>query len=167
MGNVWVLLIGMVFIGLGIIYWIKILVDKVAGPDAGKTVSPSRFERINEVEGILYADGKQIKTFNIGRLVYEEQIRINFFNHFGRKIQITDIVYNGQSIYSFAPLGMSYREKADYTIQVLKLQANQGVLPMDLIEEIEETILEVDNVNEYIESGNVVQVANDQFAWQA
>ncbi|EAO55315.1 hypothetical protein RBTH_06506 [Bacillus thuringiensis serovar israelensis ATCC 35646] len=81
----------------------------------------SKFERVNQVEGILYADDLKIKTFNIGELAVDN-VTVKLYNHVGKPVQPTDIIFNGQSIYAFAPVGTSYREKARVCYPSIKEQ---------------------------------------------
>ncbi|MGH1263304.1 hypothetical protein ACQVWE_13465 [Bacillus cereus] len=167
-GNGWVLFIGML---LTFALFIRICIT-VPNNGSDTTVKKekkkvdSKFERVNQVEGILYADDLKIKTFNIGELAVDN-ITVKLYNHVGKPVQPTDIIFNGQSIYAFAPVGTSYREKAEYAIQVLKNNANQGALSFRTVDEIEHILIEVDNLNDYINEGKVSQISNDaeDFVW--
>ncbi|PFB64489.1 hypothetical protein COK00_12050 [Bacillus cereus] len=167
-GNGWVLFIGMI---LTLALFVRICIT-VPSNGSGTTVKKekkevdSKFERVNQVEGILYADDLKIKTFNIGELAVDN-VTVKLYNHVGKPVQPTDIIFNGQSIYAFAPVGTSYREKAEYAIQVLKNNANQGALSFRTVDEIEHILIEVDNLNDYINEGKVSQISNDaeDFVW--
>ncbi|MGH1107266.1 hypothetical protein [Bacillus paranthracis] len=168
-GNGWVLFVGMLltlalFIRICII-GAKSACDTTVRTSTKKEVE-SKFERVNQVEGILYADDLKIKTFNIGELAVDN-VTVKLYNHVGKPVQPTDIIFNGQSIYAFAPVGTSYREKAEYAIQVLKNNANQGALSFRTVDEIEHILIEVDNLNDYINEGKVSQISNDSedFVW--
>ncbi|HDR4737032.1 TPA: hypothetical protein QCR36_004086 [Bacillus cereus] len=166
--NSWLLFIGML---LSFALFIRVCIT-VTNTDSGTTVKKekkkvdSKFERVNQVEGILYADDLKIKTFNIGELAVDN-VTVKLYNHVGKPIQPTDIIFNGQSIYAFAPVGTSYREKAEYAIQVLKNNANQGALSFRTVDEVEHILIEVDNLNDYINDGKVSQISNDteDFVW--
>ncbi|MES9681853.1 hypothetical protein ABWK22_02810 [Gottfriedia acidiceleris] len=167
-GYGWLLLIGIIFTGLFIIIWTSstVVVGKVTETTVKKEVE-SRFERINAVEGILYADNLKIKTFNIGDIEINDTVEISFYNCLGAAVHITDITFNKQSIYAFAPVGLSYRDKADFALQVLKNNVIQGSLDKDTVTEVEHMIIDVDNLNKYIGEGKVSQVDNEEedFIW--
>ncbi|MBG0967678.1 hypothetical protein [Bacillus sp. SRB3LM] len=167
-GNSWLLFIGMLFT-FALFIRVCITGVKTAGDTPTRTEKKkvdSKFERVNQVEGILYADDIKIKTFNIGELAVDN-VTVKLYNHVGKPVQPTDIIFNGQSIYAFAPVGTSYREKAEYAIQVLKNNANQGALSFHTVDEIEHILIEVDNLNDYINDGKVSQISNDteDFVW--
>lgn len=167
MGNGWVLFTGIVLVVVLLFVWSSILISKGSETVVKKAVE-SRFERINEVEGILYADDIKIRTFNIGEIIVGDAIEVKFYNNVGHAVQVTDIVFNDQSIYAFAPIGISYREKADFAVQVLKNNANQGALSLRTVDEVERILIEVDNLNDYIAKGKVIQLHNvdEDFAWK-
>lgn len=166
-GNGWVLLIGIILTAALIFYWLFIVASKGVEVVV-KKVADSHFERINEVEGVLYADDLKIKTFNIGDILIDDVVEISFYNNPGHVVQVTDIVFNNQSIYAYAPVGTTYREKADFAVQVLKNNANQGVLSKHTVSEVEHILIDVDNLNNHINKGNVTQINNttEDFAWK-
>jgi hypothetical protein len=166
-GNGWLLLIGIIFTGLFILIWTSATVAEKVTETTVKKVVESRFERINAVEGILYADNLKIKTFNIGDIEINDTVEISFYNCLGTAVHVTDITFNNQSIYAFAPTGISYREKADFALQVLKNNVNQGLLDKDIVTEVERMLLDVDNLNKYIGEGKVSQIDNEEedFIW--
>jgi hypothetical protein len=167
MGNGWVLLIGIIFTVIFFFIWGSAVFSKGAEAVVKKAVK-SRFERINEVEGALYADDLKIKTYNVGDILVDNVVEVSFYNNPGRVVQVTDIIFNNQSIFAFAPVGTTYREKAEFAIQVLKNNANQGALSKHTVSEVEHILIDVDNLNDYIKEGKVTQINNltQDFAWK-
>jgi len=162
-GNGYLLATSVVLIVGLFIVWILCLIPSVDTPRNNK-VKSQKFERLNRVEGILTVDDKQIPTFNVGHLTLDDTITIKFYNNLGKKVQVTDIMLHEQSMFAYAPLG-SWQEKADFSVQVLKHNAHSGVIPMDLAEEVEHILLDVENLNEYIEEGKVAQKQNEDYVW--
>ncbi|MFE4029195.1 hypothetical protein ACFX4N_23860 [Priestia sp. YIM B13551] len=155
-------------IGFGVIVLLILLsyVLSSAKQEVSATLSnTSKFERINDIEGCLYVDGKKIKTYDYGAFTLDKQVGVKLYSDADGSVIVTDIEYYNQSIYAFAPLGLTYRDKADFAIQTLKHKAHQGEIPMDLVDEIEEVILEIDTLNRYIYEGKVKKLRNDDFAW--
>lgn len=172
MDNLIVLLLAVICIGIFLIAWALVKNSKpqavsVEAPVKKHSAAP-RFERRNEVEGILHVNGRKIKTYNVGELCFEETVHVVFYNATNDHVLITDIILNGKSIFSFAPPSMIYRDKADYAVQVLKQTVNQGALSRSLAQEIEQVVLDVDALNELMDSGQVYQLLNDDedFAWR-
>ncbi|PFK99967.1 hypothetical protein COJ01_18150 [Priestia megaterium] len=162
-GNGYLLATSVVLIVGLFIVWILCLIPSVDTPRNNK-VKSQKFERLNRVEGILTVDDKQIPTFNVGHLTLDETITIKFYNNLGKKVQVTDIMLNEQSMFAFAPLG-SWRDKADFAVQVLKHNAHSGTISMDLADEVSNILIDVENLNEYIEEGKVTQKQNEDYVW--
>lgn len=169
-GNIFVLLLAIV---LAFLFALSIIWHYIArwwrnAPAQSKQVAESRFIRENSVSGYLVVDDKQIQTFNTGTLVLDELVSITFYNNFNSPVRITDIELNDISIFSYSQAGMSYREQADYAIQVLKQTANQGKIPRSLVHEVEEIVLDVDALNEHIKAKRIRQIQTataDDFVW--
>ncbi|BCT30309.1 hypothetical protein [Bacillus velezensis] len=121
----------------------------------------SHFHRIDGVQGILHVGKRQIKTYNVGRLSFDDIIGIKFYNQFNRPTRINDIYFKGQSLFAYAPAGISWREKVDYAITVLKQTAEQGGCKIELVSEIEEVVLELDEMNRLMEEGHIVQTDHE------
>lgn len=149
----------------GILYFAFVILPKL-GQDTkvekGKRVG--NFKRLNDVEGILTVDDKKIKTYNIGSLLLAEKVGFTFFES-GREVTITDIELYEESLYSKAPQGLNYRDKADYAIQSLKKKSNFGQIDQSLVLEAESIVLEVDILNKYIRNGNIVHSDEEGFSW--
>lgn len=120
------------------------------------------FERLNEVEGILTVDGREMRTYNVGEIRLNGKIDIVFYESVGTEIRVTDIYYEGNSLYSYT--AGTWKEKADYAVAVLKSLARTGDITYSLASEVEEILLEVETLNRHIDSGHLIRVEDD-FAW--
>lgn len=172
MGNAIFLVIGIILTLLLAIVWLQAVAGKAGNALdeklQTKNAHRSKFERLNDVEGLLTVDEKKIRTYNIGSLLLHNTVEITFYNNVGVDVLITDIELNNKSIFAFAPSNLSYREKSDYALQVLKHSANEGALSRDIAKEVEEIILDVDGLNKYMKEGKVIQLGNqtEDYAWK-
>lgn len=124
----------------------------------------SSFEKVNKVEGVLTVDGKEIKTYRIGTLMIGNVVEMDFYDSMGKNIMITDILYNGNSLFGYTE--GSYRDRCDYAVSVLKQIAHKGGCPRHLAVEVEQIILDVDDLNAYIAEGHIRQTG-EEYAWVA
>lgn len=125
----------------------------------------SRFERINEMEGYLHVEGKKIKTYDIGYFTMNDQVGVRLHSQLDGSVIVMDITMYDQSIFAYAPFGLSHREKADFAIQTLKHSAHQGAIQKSIVTELEEVLLEIDEQNRYIEEGKMKKLYTDDFVW--
>ncbi|MDV2886387.1 hypothetical protein RYX45_14450 [Alkalihalophilus pseudofirmus] len=126
------------------------------------------FERFNQVEGMLTVQGRKIRTYQLGAIKVDGCILVDFIDCVTtNNVTVTDIVYQGYSLFSYAPKGISYREKADYALEVLKEMAQQGKIKSELYTEIKTIVSEVDTLNELINSGHIYKKSNDDYTWIA
>lgn len=154
---------------VGIIYWL----GGGFSQDPSTPVSTSKnveyhFERLNNVEGILHVDGKKIHTYQIGFLTLDNTIMIKFYNSYNKATRINDIYFKEQSLFGYANPGMSWQEKTEYALSALKQASSRGACSIDLVSEVEDIVLEVETMNNYIEEGHLYQILNDteDYAWK-
>lgn len=129
--------------------------------------SKSRFEKVNDVEGILHVKGREpIHTYKIGNLTLNNVLEIQFYQTGHRPVRITDMIYQGKSLFSYAPAGTDHREKCDFALATLKSMANQNGLSQKFVTEVEDIIYEVDQLKELMDEGSVYQKDNYEYAWR-
>lgn len=141
------------------------------GKDDNKEVkskkSKTRFEKINDVEGVLHVEGREpIHTYKIGNLILNSVLEIQFYQSGHRPVRITDMIYQGKSLFSYAPAGTDYRDKCDFAIATLKAMANQNGLTQKFVTEVEDIVFEVDQLKELMDEGSVYQKENYEYAWR-
>jgi hypothetical protein len=124
------------------------------------------FRRLDRVRGILTVDNKSIRTYQIGELTIDGNIDVKFFDTFNGDCMIRDIVFRGQSLFSYASQEAGYSDRTAFAIQTLKQMANQGGIHHDLASTIEEIALDVKAMNEYIKAGRLYRTAEEDFAWK-
>ncbi|UOE58108.1 hypothetical protein [Cytobacillus oceanisediminis] len=154
LGLIIVIILAVVFLVL----WVGVLAEAVKGKLSGgsspaKKETPSySFKRIDRVQGELSFEHRKLRTYQSGTLVLNEMVDVDFYDD-NRTVVITDIALKGKSLFSIGT--GSYREKADYAIQVLKEMTYQGGISRDLCVELEHLVLEVDTLNELLKAGTI------------
>jgi hypothetical protein len=123
------------------------------------------FNRLNEVEGVLTVDGKKIRTYNVGCLSLDEIVDVYFHDHSDGSVVIMDIEYNGQSLFSFASLHSSYKEKAEFALQTLKQMMNQKKIEREIVQEVEMIMLDCKMQNKHVKEGHLSITEHDDFVW--
>lgn len=163
----------LVFVAIGIIYiavkWFQVVGESIEDSAKERRLKKRQkkghfhFERLNEVEGILSVNGTPMRTYNVGEIRLDGIIDIVFYESYGTEIRITDIYYEGHSLYSFA--AGPWREKAEHAVATLKHLSNQRIIKPSIVSEVEEVILEVETLNKHMETGNLVRTEDEDFAW--
>lgn len=158
-----------IFLAIGFIAWIFTVVghffDKADQKFADRT---TRFVMHNEVEGSLFVQDEEIRTYTNGYVVYDKQVGIDFYHSpINKQVMIIDITFHDQSLFAYAPKGSSYREKADYALLKLKELASQKKIARDLVFEVEQIIKDVDKLQHLMNLGHVYKpVGTEDYAWK-
>lgn len=123
----------------------------------------SNFRQIDEVQGILNVDGKDIHTFNIGDLIIGNQIVIQFYNNFDGPTTISDICFNSnnQSIFGRPDYNMSVEKKTELALNILNQLSNEGKVRKSTVREITIIFKELQELNELIHKGRIKRENNE------
>lgn len=149
-----------------------VLLVKLFGKDTPAVIAPEpdnrkdvniKFEALNDVEGLItLPDGERIFTYHGGYIIVDNMIGIQFYNAPDSKIiEIMDMNVREDSLFTYAPVGSTYRERTDYSLKQIRLMVNQGKIPKITLLKVEQIVRQVDILQRLLKDGTIYQDGYD------